>query len=68
MEIITIYTQPGCPKCAVLKKKLQSKNVPYQECQNINVMIDLGIKNVPALQTGEEILPFNDAVKYVNQI
>lgn len=68
MATITIYTQPGCPKCAVLKRKLQSKNITYRECQDIDKMIALGIKNIPVLQTGDEILQFNDAVKYVNKI
>lgn len=68
MSEVVIYTQPGCPKCAVLKRKLQSKDVAYQECQDIDTMIDLGIKNVPVLRTDSEVLQFAEAVKYINQI
>jgi len=27
----TVYSQPNCPACMVLKSKLFSKNIPYEE-------------------------------------
>ena len=29
--MVTIYTQNTCPKCGVLKKKLDLKNIEYSE-------------------------------------
>jgi len=27
----TVYSQPNCPACMVLKSKLLNKNIPYEE-------------------------------------
>jgi glutaredoxin len=28
---VTLYTTPGCPDCAAVKRYLEQKRVPYQE-------------------------------------
>ena len=48
-DSITIYTLPTCPKCKVLKQKLDAAGVKYNECQDIEVMQDKGIRSAPAL-------------------
>lgn len=64
MSIILYST--GCPKCKVLKKKLDSKNINYIENNNTDDMTNLGITQVPVLSIDGELLPFVKANEWVN--
>ena len=64
---IILYTT-HCPKCNVLKSKLEEKNIRYEECSDTTVMLGFGIKTVPMLDIGEDLLlDFKAAVDWVNQ-
>lgn len=57
----------GCPKCKVLKMKLDQKKISYTECNDVEKMEELGISAVPMLQTEDNtLLSFTEAVAYVN--
>lgn len=64
MSIILYST--GCPKCKVLKKKLDSKDISYVENNDINEMQSLGITQVPVLSVDGELLPFLKANDWIN--
>lgn len=64
MDIILYST--GCPKCKILKKKLEDKNIDYVENDNIETMISLGIEQVPVLSVDNKLFQFAEAVKWVN--
>lgn len=64
MKVILYTTH--CPKCEILKKKLDAKRIAYTENDNIEEMVDLGICTVPVLRFDDELLPYADAVKWVN--
>lgn len=68
-NMITIYTTDTCPRCAVLKSKLQSKNIEYQENHDMKEMKKLGIMSVPyvLLESGE-LMDFSEAVSWVNSL
>ena len=53
MEIILYST--GCPKCQVLKKKLDGKNIKYVLCDDQNIMKAENIDKVPVLKVNGEI-------------
>lgn len=62
-----------CPKCNILNKKMQEKNLEYEVIDDVNKMIELGIRSAPVLMieddNGEiQKLTYFDAVKYINQI
>lgn len=65
MDIVLYST--GCPRCAVLKSKLSSSGIPYREENDVEKMISIGLTEVPALQVDGEILPFSDAVRWINR-
>lgn len=65
MNVILYST--NCPKCKVLKQKLDSQSIQYTENNSVEEMLSLGIKQAPMLLVGEELLAFADAVKWVNQ-
>lgn len=62
---ITFYST-GCPKCSVLKKKLEDKDIEFDAVTDIDKMLELGIMSAPALSVDGEILKFPDAIKWVN--
>ena len=66
MEVI-VYSTPICPKCKVLKTKLDKKGILYTENQDIDKMNELGIMSVPYLQiNGGRPMDFAEANKWVN--
>lgn len=65
--MIKVYTT-GCPKCQILKMKLQQKEIDFEEITDISLMEKLGIDIVPILENEEgHLLPFGDAIKWVNE-
>lgn len=64
MEIILYTTH--CPKCNILKAKLDEKNISYTECDNVEFMKDMGVTTVPVLNVNNELLGFKAAVDWVN--
>ena len=55
-----------CPKCKVLKTKLDQKNVQYEVCSELDELIARGIMSMPVLRINDEFLEFSEAVKYAN--
>lgn len=63
---IVLYST-GCPKCKVLKQKLDSKAIAYTENNAVSDMMALGITQVPILAVDGELLSFSLANEWVNQ-
>lgn len=63
---MTLYST-NCPRCNVLKSKLDEKNISYEICSDTTKMSELGIEYLPMLDTGKELLNFKDALKFLNQ-
>lgn len=62
-----IFYSTDCPKCKVLKKKLDSKGISYTENHSVEEMIKLGIMSAPTLLVGDRLLHFTDAVAWANE-
>ena len=56
-----------CPRCQVLEKKLDKKNICYDVVDDMNEMRALGIKSTPVLVIGNKMLPFMEAIQWVNE-
>lgn len=65
MTKVILYST-GCPRCNVLKNKLNDKGIQYSENNSIEEMTSLGITQVPILGIGNEMLEFKEAVEWVN--
>lgn len=57
----------GCPKCKVLKSKLESKEIEFIEVSDIDVMMNKGFMEVPKLEVEGNIYNFTDAVNWINE-
>ena len=65
MEII-LYTT-GCPKCEVLKKKLDEKAVAYDTVTSVKEMMAKGIMQAPMMELNGELMDFVAANEWINQ-
>ena len=63
--MIILYST-GCPKCKILEKKLEQKNMAYDLCTDINVIVNKGYQTVPLLEVDDYIMDFGEAVKWIN--
>ena len=62
--MIILYST-HCPKCQVLEKKLDQKNIKYDIVDNEELMVNKGFINVPVLEIGGKELNFKEAVEWV---
>lgn len=67
MEGSVIFYTTGCPKCAILKKKLDTAHIPYTENRDVDEMQALGMTEAPALSVSGELMSFSDSVRWVNE-
>lgn len=64
---IVLYTT-FCPKCKVLEKKLQQKDIVYEVVTDIDVMTEKGFMSVPVLEVDGTIMDFKTASDWINTI
>ena len=57
-----------CPRCIVLKAKLDEKGLKYEVSDNMQELIDLGFKTVPVLEVDGEYMDFGKAIGYLNNL
>lgn len=63
--MIILYST-HCPRCSVLEKKLKSKNINYQEINDVNTMRIKGFTEVPILQVDDKTMSFIEANAWLN--
>lgn len=63
---VTLYST-GCPKCKVLKTKLDNKNINYNIISDVDIIMSKGINTVPILEVDENMMDFKTAVNWVNE-
>lgn len=57
-----------CPRCKVLKKKLQKCEINYSENTDFNKALELGLTSFPMLKVNEKMLDFREAVQWINNL
>lgn len=65
-EIILYST--GCPKCNILKKKLDKAGIHYTVISDTSKILETGFNVVPILKVGDDYLLFKQANDYLNDI
>lgn len=61
---VTLYST-NCPKCKVLKTKLNQKGIVYEEINDTDIMNKKGFKFVPKLDVDGIIYDFKEAVEWI---
>lgn len=64
---VVLYTT-GCPKCKILKEKLTTKNIAFETCEDMDVLVSKGFMTVPMLEVDGEMFDFMKAVKWVSEV
>jgi len=66
LEHIVLYST-DCPKCKILKIKLDEKNIFYEICSDTKTMIEKGFKSAPMLEVNGKIMTFLDANNWIKE-
>lgn len=61
-----LYTT-NCPKCKILKKKLDEKNIKYDIVTDEKEILALNVLEVPQFFNNEKLLNFSEAIQWINQ-
>lgn len=64
--MIILYTI-DCPKCKVLERKLEEKNIQYKVCKDTNIMAEKGYMYLPILEIDDKVLNFKEAVDWIKE-
>lgn len=63
--MITVYST-GCPKCNVLIKKLNEKNILYNLCSDVEIMKSKNITQVPVIEADNNLMNFKQSIDWIN--
>lgn len=63
--MIILYST-GCPKCNILKNKLNSKGVNFILIEDTDTMIKKGFDLMPVLEVNGKIMDFAEANQWAN--
>lgn len=67
MKNIVLFSS-GCPKCKVLKQKLDDRKIEYEVSENFDELIEQNLQTVPVLKVDGEYYQFGEAIKVVNEL
>lgn len=65
MNDIILYSN-NCPKCSIIKKKLDDKGIKYFEVNDEELMISKGFTHMPMLEINNEVMDFSAANAWIN--
>ena len=63
--MITLYTT-HCPRCKVLKAKLDSENIDYEVVEGEEAIREKGFVTIPLLEVDDKVMTFAEAMQWVN--
>ncbi len=62
-----VFHSSHCPRCLILEKKLKEKGIKYEENNDVQVMLDKGLEMAPALEVGDKLMGYKEAVKWIGE-
>lgn len=65
---IILYSTTTCPKCNILKLKLDEKKIEYTVVDDADVMISKKIMSVPVLEINGTMMDFITANNWINEV
>ena len=63
---IVLYST-NCPKCKVLKSKLEQNNIEFIENNDIELMTQKGFTTAPMLEIDSIVYNFKEAVEWIGE-
>jgi len=65
--LILLYSN-GCSKCKIIKQKLDQKQVIYEECNDMNIILKKGFMSMPMLEVDGEVMNYLNAINWLKEI
>ena len=65
MNKVVLYST-NCPRCRVLEKKLNEKNIIFELVNDEDVMIEKGFMTAPMMEIDGSLYDFKNAVDWIN--
>lgn len=62
--MVVLYST-NCPKCKVLKTKMEQANIEYVEVTDISIMTEKGFIEAPMLEIDGEFMNFSQALTWI---
>lgn len=67
METKVILYEHGCPRCKVLKMKLDQKGIVYDTVNDVEVMKCKGFTEAPQLEIDGVVYNFKEATEWIKE-
>lgn len=67
MSNIILFSN-GCPRCKILKQRLDEKQIEYTINDNFDEIIELGLQTAPVLKYDNNYYQFGDAIKLLGEL
>lgn len=64
---MVILYSTHCPRCNVLKEKLEDKDIEFTEVNDVDEMLKLNIMSAPMLKVNDDLLDFKRANDWINK-
>lgn len=65
---VILYSTTTCPKCNILKAKLDERKIGYTVVDDVDVLVSKNIMSVPILEVDGTMMDFLTANKWVNEV
>lgn len=62
---VVLYST-GCPRCKILKSKLDKKGITYSVVDDVDKMLNMGMTVVPVLEVDGVRMSFKEAINWIN--
>ena len=62
-----ILYEHGCPRCKVLKMKLDQKGIEYETVNDVEIMKAKGFNEAPKLETDDIVMDFKQAIDWIKE-
>lgn len=63
-----VFYSTNCPKCKVLKSKLDSKGIDYTIFNDVDRMVEMGMTTVPNLMVDGKLMNFKESIEWLNAL
>lgn len=62
---VVLYST-GCPRCKILKSKLDKKGITYSVVDDVDKMLSMGMTTMPVLEVDGVRMSFKEAINWIN--
>ena len=62
-----IFFSTHCPKCKALEMLLKKKNIEYEEHNDVQEMLKLGLQSAPGLMVNGKVMNFPEAMSWIKE-